>query len=262
MSVAERILAVLSDHDPLPVTQTRVGRKYTAVALEDGSVGVALTQLPEGLGCCDGDELSAREQRKAETLLEAAQSQASDGRSSADLLRLLPSKDPVLAAVGLACANALTNREDVDAVGGDILDCLDLQPSDTVGMVGFFGPLVPPLRKMVSALHIFERRGGPGRLPADEGPRLLPECDVALITAASIANSTADDLLDAASSCREVVLLGASTPLLPSVFAGTSVSWLSGSVVMDGPETLRVVAEGGGRREFNPFLRKGNLRCA
>lgn len=261
MNVAEGIAAELARRDPLPVREVCIGRKYTAVALEDGSVGVALTQLPQHLGCCDAQVLSSSDRRDADALLREAAVRVADRRSTTDLLPLMSSPDTLLGAVALACANAMVNRGDVEAVGGDTLECLGLRSSDVVAMIGFFGPLLPGLRSAVQTLHIFERRGGNGLLPADEAPCILPSCDVALITAGTINNGTLDELLQAAVSCREVVLLGASTPLLPSAFRSTPVTWLSGCVVGDGPRTLRVVADGGGRREFGPFVKKLNLHC-
>ena len=55
-------------------------------------------------------------------------------------------------------------------------------------------------------------------------------------------------------------MLGASTPLMPEVFAGTNVTLLSGVVVSDPGAVLRVVSEGGGMRLFGPHIRKVSLR--
>lgn len=261
MTVAERILAELAGLEPAAVAQVRVGRKYTAVELADGSVGVALSQLPIGLGCCDGHALDPEDLRTADALLHDAEARLSGKRLSTNLLESLRSSDALPAAAALACANAIANRATLEVAKGDILEHLDLRPSDTVGMVGLFRPLVPSLRNAVKTLLIFERHGGEGLLAADQAPHLLPACDVALITAATISNGSVDLLLAAASSCREVALLGASTPLLPQAFRDSPVSWLSGSVIVEGAETLRVVADGGGRRQFGPYLRKANLRC-
>jgi uncharacterized protein len=261
VNTTEQILAAFAEAEPLPVARVCVGRKYTAVVLAEGSVGVALAQLPEELGCCDEQALSAGERLKANAFLKDVSDRVADLHTTKELLPLLSSSHYALAAVALACVNAMVNREDVEVLGGDILEHLELRPSDKVGMVGLFRPLLPGLRRAVETLHIFERHGGDGLLPAAEATRILPSCDVALITAATIANGTVDRLLESASSCREVALLGASTPFLPSVFKDSPVSWLSGSVVVGREQTLRVIAEGGGRREFNPFLKKGNLYC-
>jgi hypothetical protein len=182
-----------------------------------------------------------------------------------ELLLHLLSSNSLERAVGLATANALAaERGLADASEGDILDTLVLRPEDRVGMVGFFGPLVPRIEERVGSLVIFERTAGmaPGAEPAERASALLPACSVALITSTTLINGSLDALLHAAAACREVVLLGPSTPLLPEAFRGTSVTWLSGLVVTHAPEILRVVSEGGGTREFSPYARKVNLHLS
>lgn len=71
----------------------------------------------------------------------------------------------------------------------------------------------------------------------------LRNCAIALITSTAIINNTLDELLDAASDCREVVVLGPSTPLFPDAFIGMPVTLLSGVEVIS-DEILGVVSEG------------------
>jgi len=76
---------------------------------------------------------------------------------------------------------------------------------------------------------------------------------------ASILNHTVDNILDAARSCRDIALLGASTPLLPDALAGTPTTILSGVVVSKPREILQIVSEGGGMRFFKKNVIKVNL---
>jgi len=242
--VAAGIAAALGDRDEC-VLDVRIGLGYTAVQLTDGSTGVALSfSRDAGFGC---------------TVFKGLRPLA--GRTASELLALLPSGDPIEAAVGLACANALANRPRREFIDGDVLDYLDLSPRDHVGMVGNFGPLVGPVRERVRSLTVFEQIDEPvGTLrPAAEAAKVLPECQVAMITATTIINHSMDDLLQASRKCRTVAVLGASTPLLPEVFAGTPVSLISGVLVTDAPAVLRIVSEGGGMRFFKPHIRKVNL---
>jgi uncharacterized protein len=80
-----------------------------------------------------------------------------------------------------------------------------------VAMVGQFRPLISPLQQRARSLTVFERVDRPTGIlrPAQEAPAALARCQVALITATSIINHTIDKLLEAASECREVVILGA-----------------------------------------------------
>ena len=92
-----------------------------------------------------------------------------------------------------------------------------------------------------------------------EAEHLLPQCQVALLTSTAIINQTADHLLALAGGCREIIFLGASTPLIPEVFEGTGVTLLSGVTVLAPEAILQIVSEGGGMRFFKSSIEKVNL---
>jgi len=227
------------------VAEVRIGLGYTAVRLEDRRTGVAYTFRQEAQGGC--------------SVFHGLRPLS--GRLAAELLPLLESIDPIESAVGLACANALANHHGAAYQHGDILEQLDLGPEDRVAMVGNFGPLIAPLQQRACSLTVFEKVKQPqGYLrPAEEAIDHLPRCQVALITGTSIINHTIDGLLDAARDCRVVAVVGASTPMLPEVFSSTVVSLLSGVVVEQPSEIMKVVSEGGGMRQFKGYIRKVNL---
>lgn len=228
------------------VADVRIGLGYTAVKLADGRAGVAYTFRDEAQGGC--------------AVFEGIRPLS--GRAAVDLLALLPSRDAIEAGVGLACANALANRDAFGQLGGDVLEHLDVGADEEVAMVGHFGPLVEPLRARARSLTIFERVAAPTALlrPAAEAVEALPRCPIAIITATSIINHTIDGLLEAARACRQVALVGASTPLSAETFAASPVTLLSGVVVTAPAEILRVVSEGGGMRQFGPHVRKVTVR--
>jgi hypothetical protein len=242
-STAQRLVAHLADAArEVTVADVRIGLGYTAVKLADGRTGVAYTFRDQAQGGC--------------SVFNGIRPLS--GRAAADLLALLESHDVIEAGVGLACANALANRNEPGHLTGDILEHLEVRPEDDVAMVGNFGPLVEALRKSARSLTIFERVTVPTGLlrPREEAVAALPRCQIALITATSVINHSIDRLLQAARECREVVLLGASTPLIREVFGVVRVTMLSGVVVTAAEEVLRVVSEGGGMRQFSPHVRK------
>ncbi|MHB0979839.1 MAG: Rossmann-like domain-containing protein [Thermoleophilia bacterium] len=228
------------------IADLRVGSRYTAVMLEDGNVGVAYT---------------FRENAAADPPVLAGL-QSPVGRTTMEILQYLQSDDGLERTVGLAVANALANRRGAGQHEADILHVLSVGFLDRVGMVGYFGPLVAPLEKRVRELVIFERDTARSErvLPAEEALEELPRCDVALITATALIFGDLDGLLEAAAGCREVVLVGASTPLVPAVFGPRGVTLLSGVTVTDGPGILQVVSDGGGMGAFGEGIRKVNLR--
>lgn len=238
------IQALLEKGKEERIRDVRIGLGYTAVQLESGGTGVAFTfrqDLPGGCSVFRG-------------------LRPLSGRPAADLLFLLDSDEKVEVSVGLATVNALANPDLSEVQEQDILSVLPLFPEDTIGMVGYFGPLIPEIKKRGHRLYIFEQVNLPGEiLPPEAAFELLPHCQVALITSTTILNNTLDPLLTASRFCRQVVLLGASTPFLPEVFQDTPVTLLSGIKVMDSEGLLRIVSEGGGRQQFKDKVKKINL---
>jgi hypothetical protein len=78
------------------VTDVRIGLGYTAVELDGGRVGVAFTFRDAAQGCC--------------CAFQGMRPLA--GRGALELAALVESADPIEAAVGLACINALANEAD------------------------------------------------------------------------------------------------------------------------------------------------------
>lgn len=179
-----------------------------------------------------------------------------------ELLKLVSSENTIETAVGIATANALTRDESAAFTSGDVLERIRLNEDDRVGMIGHFKPIVEPIQKKTRQLIVFEQTNLPygNILPSSEIENRLPECTVAFITAATIINHTFDHVIQFAQNCREVILLGASTPLIPEAFSNTPVSLLSGVIVDNTMETLRIVSSGGGVKAFKPFIKKMNIR--
>lgn len=247
------------------ILQAVAGGRFCAVMLDDGGVGLA-NLCPDVCG---------------QPSLRVLGSLPQPGSLATDALATLSS--PELSAVGLATANALANRFAGEAqafhgssacrgderwgqviIGSDLLEVLELKPDDHVGMVGCFSPMVKGIRQRVRRLSIFERgaRLTSDLLPEGRAVEVLPECSVALITATTIINGTIDDLLLATRDCREVVLLGPSTPLVPEVFVTSfgRVTLLAGAVVTNAEELLRTVTRDGGTRDFKSSVAKVNVR--
>lgn len=242
-SIPERLLQYLGPSlRGRSVADLRLGLLYAAVRFADGATGVAhlLTQ-PSGGPC--------RPLRGAGQLA---------GTPAEEVARWVLSRDPTEASVGLAALNAAaTGTQRPDEVG-DIRDLLPISPSDRVAMIGYFAPLLPWLRKTGAHLDILDIKpiDDPSVRPAEDAAAVLPECDVALISATAIINHTLDGLLVLCQSARDIVLLGPSTPMVPQVFGSTAVTLLAGVEVTDGQGMLRIVSEGGSTRQFGPVVRK------
>jgi uncharacterized protein len=224
----------------------RIGLGYTAVRFDDDRTGVAFTFRDRNSGCCSS---FFRDRPLA-------------GQPAKELLKMLGAVDLVGSAIGLATANAAANKDYLKTDAGDILDVLDLKPTDRVGMVGFFAPLIYSLERRVKSIDIFEERldFSENLRPASDAVKAMSSFNVAIFSSTTIINKTIDELLSSAKGCREVVLLGSSTPMSPETFVSTPVTWLSGITVNDSDGILRLVSEAGGTRFFKPYVTKWNLR--
>ena len=177
-------------------------------------------------------------------------------------MKLSLSENLLEASVGLATINALVNQKCKTAIGGDILTVMKTGNTDTVGMIGFFGPLVEPLKKSVKKLYIFEEKSisdCPDVYPAEKTTEILPLCNVVILSATTLINKTIDRLLSQAKDARNIIIVGASTPLLPRIFSKRGVTLLSGVQVVDSARVLQIVSEGGGMRAFKQSIKKVNL---
>jgi len=237
---------VISCCEEQAIADVRIGLGYTAVMLADGNVGVAYTFHEDASAGC--------------SVFRGLRPLA--GRMTSDVIGYLGSPESVESTVGMAVANALMNRPGPGQQEGDILEALGLRSDDRVGMVGYFGPLVMPIEERVRELTVFERNAARSDrvLPAEEALEQLPSCDVAVITSTALILGAMDGVLEAAAGCREVALVGASTPLAPSVFAAHGVTLLSGVTVNDPKRILQIISEGGGMGLFGKAVRKVNMR--
>jgi uncharacterized protein len=225
------------------IRDVRIGLSYTAVQLEDLSVGVAMTfhhDIPQGC---------------------LSMGQPLKGSLAADIIEKAESDNLLERTLAIAAMNAVTNHNSEKLVHGDSLELLKAGKDDVVGMVGFFGPLVSVLKNEVKALHIFEKSVGKSENlhTENEIESLMPQCSVAIITSTSLINRTFEKVVKAASGCHKIALVGASTPLVNEIFADYGVSLLSGLVIRETDEVLRVISESGGMRSFSRYTDKVNL---
>jgi uncharacterized protein (DUF4213/DUF364 family) len=217
------------------IADVRIGLGYTALLLDDGGCGLSGTVSEGAQGCC--------------TLL--AQAGELIDKPALEVAEYAASSDPVASSVGLATINAVLNRQ-----GEPGLSPLELLPIDNarVGMVGYFEPFIPELRRRSSTLYIFERRPlSKEVLPDWSAERLLPTCDVAIITSLTIINDTLDHLLELAQG--EVALVGPTTPL-SRTFASHGVSHLFATVVTDPQRIMTIISQAGGTQRFKGSAKK------
>ena len=132
----------------------------------------------------------------------------------------------------LTAASCQQNLVDIDNVSYTF--GVDVLPTDTVGMVGYIEPIAEKLLERAKLIVFDSGVSKSGRQidiisKMEDQPKLLPSCDVVLITGTTIINGTIDELLNLCKNAREIVLVGSSTPMFPEAFKKTNVTVLAGA---------------------------------
>ncbi|NDY91745.1 hypothetical protein G3A44_11160 [Ideonella sp. TBM-1] len=161
--------------------------------------------------------------------------------------------EPWRQALGLAAVNALTRcvfdrAGFVPPASADSMGHLDLQPGETLGMVGWFAPLLPRLRARGVKVVVVELR--PELVGEEEGVRItldrtaLAGCDQVLATGTLLLNHTLSAMLAPCRQARRFALIGPSVGVPPDPLLARGVSLLGGSWVVEGPAALQALRSG------------------
>jgi uncharacterized protein (DUF4213/DUF364 family) len=203
------------------IKDVRIGLELLAIELDDGHIGVAYVLRREVEHTC-------RSFSNAGNLI---------GMQASDIAKWVLNKDDVISrALGLAVCNSVAIREQSNLLQ-DIFDkdaalAVNILPEDTIGVIGYIGPVISRLKGKSNPLLIFERDQSMGSDSYSEElqPELLPKCQIVFITSSTLINGTLEKLLLHCKNARDVVMVGASTPLYPEAFEGTGVTVLSGTI--------------------------------
>jgi uncharacterized protein len=240
-TIAQKIVAFLKPiSENITAADVRIGLGYTCVRLDNGNLGLAWTARNRSGGCTHEHSAGTLGGSPAVALLE----------------NLTASKSALSRSIALATANALAaGMPRAQTTSVEVLALANVQASDHVVMVGFFGPLVPRLRQTGCRLDILElNREKPGTLSPDEGHAPLSACSVAFITATAIVTGTIDALLAGLGHPRAVIILGPSSFMRPEVFSGTPVTHVAGVRIRNASAVEKIVSEGGGTRILKPHM--------
>jgi uncharacterized protein len=163
--------------------------------------------------------------------------------NSAELAALSDSNSFTERAIGLATINALLPRTPgswTDLNAEDYL--IKNAGGKNVAVVGHF-PFIQRLKPCAKQLWVLELNPRDGDLPAQAAPEVLPQADLAAITATTLINQTFDGLISLCRPGAIVILLGPSTPLSPVLY-DYGVNLLAGTIVENPQAALLGVGQG------------------
>jgi len=203
------------------INDLRVGLNLMAAELDDGSIGVAYVLKKEIEHFCLAFPYAGR----------------LSGMTAREIAGWVLHRDNVIdVAAGLAVLNSVAKLDNPEPEENDnpadAAFAAEILPDDKVGVIGHIGPVIANLQGKVRCLMVFERSDcADGTVyPETLQPELLPECQVVFISSTSLINGTLERVLNYCTNARDVIMVGASTPLYPEAFAGSGVTVLSGTI--------------------------------
>jgi len=225
-----------------------IGVFFTGVKLSNGYAGISYTPVAEM-----HDDV-----RHASPIFTKNSPARFKGMPVKDILNN-PNDTPMLKTVKIVVLNALSakflDRKRYFIIEGkDALDCTDYDATKRIGMVGAFPPFLQRLRKIKNIqLSVIERKresltpdDAKYFVPAEDASSVIPLCGTLIITGASIANGTIDDLLNYAGHDAQIIVTGPTASFLPDAFFRRNVGTVSGVLVVKPDEALDMLSEGVG----------------
>lgn len=233
------------------VTLERVvfGLFFTGVKLSTGEGGLCFTpikEIPEAV-CCPS---SARAMPLSGRLR---------GTPGSSMLEWLGSANPLKAALGIACLNALS--EHCSAEGehcgyplgrGDAFDAVPVADFPKAVVVGALIPMLRRLKRSGTQWTVLEMDPATLKgeelehyLPAERFGEVVPDADLLVITGVTVLNGALPGLMAAAKPGAEVIVTGPTVSMDPEPLFRLGVTVVGGLRVTDADTAMDVIAEGG-----------------
>jgi len=246
---------ILVEKSPVPLEEIWIddlviGIFFTGVKLSTGHAGVAFTpigEIPEAV-CCPT------------TAARMPQAGALEGRSVSEIIQYSLDSNVVKSAIGVATLNAVsqlilesTNGEEYEMIRDrDGFNLLNIQPHETVSLIGAFGPYIKRLKMMGNSFFIIEKNSQTLRLdemkhfkPESETRDALEKSGVAILTGTSIVNHTIDQILSLLRNGTRTAIIGPTASMIPDAFFKRGVHVMAGTEIQKPDLMVKILKQGG-----------------
>jgi uncharacterized protein (DUF4213/DUF364 family) len=255
LSVIAETIEVLKEKSPVPlqnvwIDDLVIGIFFTGIKLSTGHAGVAFTpigEIPEAV-CCP---TTAARMPQAGNL---------DGNPVSEILKYALNTNVLKSAIGVATLNALTQiviesgdgREYEVVKDKDGFDLLEIQPDETITLIGAFGPYIRRLKMMGNPFFIIEKN--PQTLRADEIKYFKSESemssateksDAIIITGTAIVNHTIDHILSHITNGKRTAIIGPTASMIPDAFFKRGVTVMAGVRILNPKLMIKILKQGG-----------------
>ena len=254
-SVIADTIEILEEKSPTPLEEVLVddlviGIFFTGVKLSTGHAGCAFTpigEVPEAV-CCP---TTAARMPQAGNL---------EGRPVSEILKYAIDPNVLKSAIGVATLNALSQlviesedeRKYKVTKDKDGFDLLQIQPHETVSLIGAFGPYIRRLKIMGNPFFIIEKN--PQTLRPDEMKyyrsdsemaTALKNSDDVIITGTAIVNHTIDPILSSITHGKRTAIIGPTASMIPDAFFERGVTVMAGVRILNPDLMIKILKQGG-----------------
>jgi uncharacterized protein (DUF4213/DUF364 family) len=255
MSVIAETIDIIIEKSPAPLEEIWVddlviGIFFTGVKLSKGHAGVAFTpihEIPEAV-CCP---------TTAARMPQAGKFQRSP---ASEIIKYALDPNVLKSAIGVATLNALSQMIIESGNGAEFqivrdrdgFDLLEIQPYETVSLIGAFGPYIRRLKMMGNPFFIIEKN--PQTLRLDEMKYFKPESEmrdaleksrVAILTGTSIVNHTIDQILSLIRNGIRAGIIGPTASMIPTAFFRRGVRIMAGVQISKPDLMIKILKQGG-----------------
>ncbi len=254
-SVVADTIDIIKEKCPIPLENIRVddliiGIFFTGVKLFTGHAGVAFTpsgEIPEAV-CCP---TSAARMPMAGNL---------EDKPVSEILKYCLDPNVLKSAIGVATLNALSqliieSEQGVEypiVKDKDGFDLLKIQPTETVSLIGAFGPYIRRLKVMGNPFFIVERNIQTLRRdevkyykPEPEMSFALKESKVVIVTGTAIVNHSIDTILSFVSNGKRTAIIGPTASMIPDAFFERGVGVMAGVRILEPDLMIKILKQGG-----------------
>jgi uncharacterized protein (DUF4213/DUF364 family) len=255
MSVIAETIHILIEKSPAPLEEIWIddlviGIFFTGVKLSTGHAGVAFTpigEIPEAV-CCP---TTAGRMPQAGNL---------EGSPVSEIIQYALDPNVIKSAIGVATLNALSQMIVESGRQGeyeiirdrDGFNLLNIEPHETVSLIGAFGPYIRRLKMMGNPFFIIEKNSQTLRLdemkyfkPEAEMRDALEKSGVAILTGTSIVNHTIDHILSLLRNGIRAGIIGPTASMIPDAFFKRGVHVMAGIEIQKPDIMIKILKQGG-----------------
>jgi uncharacterized protein (DUF4213/DUF364 family) len=254
-TVIAETIDIIKEKSPTPLEEIwiddlAIGIFFTGVKLSTGHAGVAFTpigEIPEAV-CCPT------------TAARMPQAGGLEGRSASEIIPYTLDSNVVKSAIGVATLNAVSQLILESANGmeyqlirdRDGFNLLNIEPHETVSLIGAFGPYIRRLKMMGNPFFIIEKNSQTLRLdemkyykPESEMRDALEKSGVAILTGTSIVNHTIDHILFLLRNGIRTAIIGPTASMIPDAFFKRGVHVMAGIQISNPDLMIKILKQGG-----------------